>query len=813
MMKKLEISADIKNVKSTFREIESLAKSATRRPQQLKLFDKKELDTLKDWAKKQLPEVKKDLQKLKHEMKEMSDVNLLLKTKQQANELEKQLKKLEKLSLGKIPSGERPGLMARLGIGGGPGAAGGLLGGVGAGTLALGGGALALGGLAISRMMSGYQQRMGEVEPRLGLAGAMGVGRYRGFTKGGGPYSGAQYGFDVNQTLSQANLLVRETTSLRQLGRTQRFGRAYGIGPEELAGQAGVMRRMGGIQNVDKNFTHLLSSSIASDLDQSLIGEYLKVTSEFIEQIATEGTPDIKEMTRAMSGLVRQGGIYEDSRRAAKALGGLHQSIQSSQGAKFGFFAQAFEGMLGPGAAGTDVLLALNQGLFGANTSRLTAISPEERTKLGLGGAGFKRRAGAITGQFDDLTKGMDVSGKALIASQLTGISDAAEAYNFMNALKQGKFSETEMEKKYKEAKASPEERAIMDLGTLLDKRLADVEAASVNSLSKLGEQVAPSMADIKSTLLDIEGATLLPILQQLTKHLGPMTKGISDLVKHFVGDEKPSETMTALADLASGGRVSYMKNVVAKKGEEDLLFQLQKSGADKPLESALSSLYQDVGSLNEVEARRIQKGMEKATKAQKETIKEQAWEKSLMTTLDVARARKEGKPLDDEGTLLESIRQAKKFIPEGTLPKGPLSDEILKTMQREGLGTIAGQISEETGLSRKKVGLDSSIKFSDEALQMMKKVDADSSRKQGIVPSMPGTQGLPKVEEKQSTSNLSPEDASRLIGALQDLSKKTEDNTRATDNSSKSVVPNQGVNIYKYRPGGSGQINTRRGS
>lgn len=756
MIKKIQISADVSSVKTSLKELDRSLSDVARQPHRISLFDKKDKDSLKKWAKSQIPGIQKEIDKLRQSMTSVSDINLLINTKREAFELEKMLKRMERISLGKISTPS-----TRQDSGGVLGRMGGI-----AGGMALGGMGL-LAGATIGRGYQAYSQRMQEVPSRLSLAGSMGVDRYEKFTEQGGPYEGRKYGFDVNETLSLANQLVREVGNVRGIGTAQRAARAYALDPTQLSSTMGMLRRTTGQTNVEKNFAGLLGSAVASNLDQGLLAEYMSSTAQFVEQIATEGTADAREIARSVSGLVRQGGLLQDTQRTTRALGSLNESIKGATGARFGFFAQSFEKMLGSQATGSQVLLNLGQGLFGPDTSRLTALSPEERQQLG--GPGFSERAGAITGQFGDLTKGMDVPSKALVAKQLTGIKDAAEAFNFMNALKQGKFTEEELSKKYQEALSSPEEKALRDLNRLVDTELNRVSVKSTENLSKLGERLAPGIGSIKDTLLDIEEKTLLPL-----------AKGVSELVKHFTGKTETLKTVTeTIGDVVTGA--GKTKAAVQLKGAVDPLFQLQTKDENKELRGSLSRLYNPYSEqFSGEDVERIKGESTGFNKMQKETVQKRALEKVMSSTLEIARGRKEGIPVEGESGLLESIRQARKLVPEDdslARKRSTIIPAVTGVMKEEGLEEIFKQIERETTGGK--------------VLQFP----------QMKTPSVPGSQETPRqTQEKETQSKNSELNIDKLAGSMDKLTRALDSNTNITNDNTKATSTTHNINQFRAR-------------
>lgn len=646
MVKKtIEISADVKNAKSAVKELDGLLKNTSKAPRSFKLFDKTEVKSLQDWASKKLPQVKTELSKLRENMKSMSDIDMFMKSKKTVIELEQTIKRLEKLGKGDVGGGESKGIGSIL-----KGSLGKL-----AGPAAL----LGIGAYGVGKAYQGYNQRSGEADSRLGLRGSLGSEGYDSFFKSGGPYSGRKYGYDVNETLNQANILSRTVGNVNNLQQLQRSSRAYGLDTNTTAQQMGMLRKVGGQQNVEKNFATLIGTAVSSNLDQGLLGEYLENTSRFVEQMATEGTPDVKEVMRVMSGMVRQGGILEDSGRTSRNLTGLDQSIKGSSGARFGFFAQSMERMLGKGAGGSDVLMALNEGMFGTDTSRLKNLSSKEKKGFGKG-LGFQQKAQGITSTFEDLTQGADVNTKALVASSITGIKGAKEALNFMNALKSGNFSEKQMREMEKEAKMSSEEKMLNDINKTLDMGFKNIDAKEKEILSKLGESVAPGINSIRDTLLSVNESSLMPILG-----------GVSSLVDKFVGKEGIIDKgADFVANLFSGGQGWKADRVNKEKGKFDLLTSLEGSNSNVPLQRSLRSLGNVDSEMGGADINKIKQGMGTATAEQKANIEYQAWNKVMMQTRDIARARKEGKPLSNEQDMMSTIRNTSGLLPSGIAPK-----------------------------------------------------------------------------------------------------------------------------------------------
>lgn len=616
MQKRIEISADIKNFQTAFRTIMGSLNNLKKMKVSGSIFSKEDTLFVQEAGKKNIRAMAQEIVKFRQVAKDArnsNDMDLFSRATEAANNLKKELlevkevvkggfvsetevKKVEKLAKvagagGTSGGGGKKSLMLRAmqeipGIGGlataiGAGPTGMLLAGVGA-----------IG----YRGYRGYQQRMGEVEPRLALAGAMGAEKYE--AQKGKLYQGAKYGYDINETLQQANQLVRDVGNIGQLDLLQKTSRAYGMDFGQLSGEAGMLRKIGGQGNVEKNFQSTMAGAVASGLDQSLMSEYMENASNMIEQLATDGMPNIDEMNNALSGLVRQGGIFEDSRRTATRISGFDSMIKNAEGAKLGFFSQAYQRMLGPKASGEQVLTALNQGLFGADTSRYNALSKKEKSDFQLGG--FEKRRGAIGSSFDALTKKMSTYGKGFIASQLTGIQDSAEALNFIKAIKSGKFNEKQLRKMEADLKKSPMEKTLDKLLATTDGGFAKINATNVNQLSVLGEQIAPTVKDIQDTLLEVENGVLIPIAESL----GASVKTSKDEAKEISKAYKKGGTKAAVGEALSFGKYLGMGlmsqsykglSMLSIPGAEDIANTIDKA--------AVSSMTKDMQAKNKAES------------------------------------------------------------------------------------------------------------------------------------------------------------------------------------------------------------------
>jgi len=752
MIKKIEISADIKKVKESLRELDKLLDKSTDKPRKTSLFEKQEMDSLKNWAKQQVPQVQKEILRIKKEMKGISDIDLLVNTKRKVTDLEKQLKRLQKIELGQVSTA-----LTRQAAGGGVGGllgripgVGGALSRFGMGGLALGGLGLGAAGLGISRGISGYQQRRGEAPSRLALMGAAGVEQYGGFLQRGGPYAGGALGYDVNETLAQANQLIRSVGRLTTLPQIQRTARGFGLDPNQLIGMQGGLRRAGGAGNVERNFATLVGSAVSSGLERGLVGDYLQTTANFIEQIATEGTADVRQMAGAVSGLVRQGGLMQNTERATKALGSLDSMIKNAQGARFGFFATALEGK-----TGTETLLRMNQGLFGPDldidpttgkSRRLTALSSKQA--MALRGPGFAERSQAITRQFDRLTQGMDVAGKALVSSKLTGIKDAGEAFNFVNALKQGKFSEKELRKKYETAMMTPEQKMLDVMKNTFDMKISTLDAHNVENLSKLGEAVAPSVQSIRETLMGLESDVFVPMVQ-----------GVARLVDKFVG---------------TGSSLGMSEEAKART-RTDLYAKAVASGSlfDVPLKGATGRL--KTGNLREGDIGIIKKELKTANEAQRMTIERDAQAKLVSSQLELARGKKAGEiDPEREQQLLTNIRLSKQ------LTKGPVAGRYQKQLLRavESDPSLLPYLSQQTDGT---VPVNTGMNLSGMNNQL--------------------SQSTPVLTE--DSAKMLQNSLDRHTAALEANNIALNSNTRITEDNTKSVnIPTQGIpiNINKYR-------------
>ena len=160
--KTIEISAEVSSAKSSIKELDQLIKDTAKAPKKIQIFDEKSSKTMQDWASKTIPLIKKDIDKVKESMKGMTDIDLLVKTKQTAMELEKTLHRMEKISLGDMKGG--------MDKEGGVGGIGGMLKGAAMRFLA----PLAVVGAVIGKGKAAYDQRVSETDDRLSAAGKMG---------------------------------------------------------------------------------------------------------------------------------------------------------------------------------------------------------------------------------------------------------------------------------------------------------------------------------------------------------------------------------------------------------------------------------------------------------------------------------------------------------------------------------------------------------------------------------------------------------------------------------------------------------------
>jgi hypothetical protein len=571
----IRIGADVKTFK---RDVIALAKELDRHlgsKKKIEIFDKGTREFIAKGAKYALGEMRKEVERLEkanksitQELKKQktSEEELrkkqleVLKNKREILKLEKDMNALTKSrnellrnqsALSKFGggfAGAIPGLGKLMGLGG-VGLAG------LAGSLA-GAGAVGLAGLGISEGFQGYRQFSAGTGQRVSLMG-------RGFTAGeasGMAPGAAGLGMTPEQLraaqMQAVDIFGKGGASQEAILKTQRAARGMGVGIEQLLGAGGGLVSQIGKEQGMQTFAQLIAITQATELE-GRIGPFLETAAKMLTQINEDGMGLDNQTLAMLSAMSATGKVTVE--RVATTMQGIDARMRGATGETAAFFMSALTGGgIGGGTLG-GAQIAMQQGLFGGNLGK--AADRGFLTKQDVSGfkgmnfGSFAERAGAITGQFEQITGGMETGGQALVARQLLGIDNAVQALEAMRMLKRA-------------ATATPEQQK--DIQEKLEELVATAEEKTAKSLAKIEESSAGALQIAQANLeqqRELLGEELAPLGIMTNKFLASIDSNISSLLRFF-GASSAQEREKEEALKGQLGKENFIGMSKGKKGE-----------------------------------------------------------------------------------------------------------------------------------------------------------------------------------------------------------------------------------------------------
>lgn len=387
---------------------------------------------------------------------------------------------------------------------------------IGAGSFGIGGlaagGLLAAGAFGISRAYQGYNTFNQNADSRIALMG-------RGFSSA-----------DVNRTSRMANKYGASAEDIRQIqlqstdafGKsrssfdsaigTQAISRSMGISAGQLLGVGGSIRGQVGSANAASTQSKVEARLIATELD-GVVGPWLETMTNILSDINENGI-GLDDAAIAVLGTFANSKSGMSPETVAKMFGGIDKSIKGATGERAAFFMSAFAGKgMGGGSLG-GAQLAMQQGLFGGDASKLRSrgnMDPAMIKQLvnervlyegNNGVRGFQGRAKGITDMFNKTSSGMGTYGKMFQAQSILGNDNAVEAMEMMGLLQQAANGKLD----------SAGKKRLGDLGKSPQQRLEEInkdqagalrvsQAGAADSSDLLGKSVA-DLAVIGNNLL-----------------------------------------------------------------------------------------------------------------------------------------------------------------------------------------------------------------------------------------------------------------------------------------------------------------------
>lgn len=579
----IKVSADVQSFK---KDIMGLAKEIDKglsNKRKIQLFDKDTREFLEKGAKNAIEGIRKEVVKLEDANKKIVDVlrnqntqeeemkrrqTELIRNKKKILDLEKDISKTQEAAsrvLGGTSKGGQfmggfkgsfggiGGLLGKIpGLGGMAGAMGGGGGMMGAlGGLA-GGGLMGLGSLAVGRMFNGYNTFDQNKGSMIGMMGR-GFSREEASTRNPQAQALGLNAEDMrNLQLQATDVFGRSGAGNQKVLDIQRNARGLGIGADQMIGAGQGLRQQLGLSGGQKAFAKLQATLISTELDGA-IGPFLETTANMLTQINEHGIGLDSAALAVMSSFGNAKGMSPEMTQ--KVFSGLDQSIKGATGENAAFYMSALTSSgIGAGSLG-GAQMAQSQGLFGGDASKLRErgfIPKKELDELqgqGIisddskqGVSAFKKRAGAISGLYGKVTAGMGASGKALVASKLTGIQDPLAAREAMGILEQASKRDLtgKEKKKLEDLQKTPQEQ----MGDRL-KEIADSAAGQLEVAQKFKEDMAEAL-----------GEELAPLGKQANEILGSIDKAMVAVAKFLTGGEFETQA-EGMAKRAGSGNLS----------------------------------------------------------------------------------------------------------------------------------------------------------------------------------------------------------------------------------------------------------------
>lgn len=578
----IKVDADTSGVR---KDILSLAKDIAKGlggSNKIQLFDQETKSFLESGAKTAISGLRKEVGKLEDANKKILDVLKdqslkedemrkrqaeIIRNKRQILDIEKEITKTQQASdtiSGKgqtsTPSG---GARFKSGFGGAFKGAGDLIskipgvgkilsgalgsGGGGMGMLGglVGGGLMGLGGLGIARGINGFNTFDNNKGSMIEMMG-------RGYSSGEASSRDPRAQALGMSAEDMRKLRLQSTDTFGRSGSSQdsvlgvaKNARGLGIDAGQLMGAGQGLRSQLGLSGGQKAFAKLQATLISTELDGA-IGPFLETTANMLTQINEHGIGLDSAALAVMSTFGNAKGMSPEM--TSRVFSGLDDAVKGASGENAAFMMSALTSKgIGAGSLG-GAQLAMSQGLFGGDASKLRSRGNipsgelDELQSQGIinddsteGVKAFQKRAGAISGLYGKVTSGMNASGKALVASKLTGIKDplaAREAMGLLDKAATGDLSQKE-QKRLTDLSKDPQAQMADRLQTIADSTAGQLEVSQ----------------KFKTDMSEALGEKLAPLGTVTNAILGNIDKGISYLANLFgAGIETSSEGMAKRA-------------------------------------------------------------------------------------------------------------------------------------------------------------------------------------------------------------------------------------------------------------------------
>jgi len=589
----------------------------------IQLFDRDTRDFIEKGARDAIAGMRREVIKLEDANKKIADemkrqnasaeeqkkkTNEIIRNKRQILALEKEIGKTQSATDDVLAQGTKMGQFGK-GFKGSFGGVGQLLSkvpglgkilqgavGAGAGGLgmmgmlggAAGAGVMGLGALAIGRAFNGYNTFDQNKDSMIKM---MGRGWSASEASTRDPRAQA-LGLDAQQVrdlrLQAVDVFGRSGAGMGNILDIQKNARGLGIGADQLIGAGQGLRQQLGLGGAQKTFAKLQATLISTELEGA-IGPFLETTANMLTNINEHGIGLDSAALAVMSSFANAKGMSPEMTQ--RIFEGLDSSIKGATGENAAFYMSALTSAgIGAGSLG-GAQLAMSQGLFGGDADKLRQrgfIPKGELDELqgqGIitgddagGTAMFQKRAGAISNMFNKVTTGMGASGKALVASKLTGIKDPLAAREAMGILQQAAQRPlTEKEKKrLGELGKDPQEQMADRLKEIANSTAGQLEVSQKfkqDMSEALGEKVAP---------LGIMANTFLGNIDRM------LAKALS-----WLGIDDVSSVEDAMANRAAQGTLS-MEEYKGLNAEDQ---SKVRSSLNKEMQrSSLRESYSDAG-------------------------------------------------------------------------------------------------------------------------------------------------------------------------------------------------------------------------
>lgn len=520
--------------------IEKGAKNAiagmTKEVGKLEDANKKILDVLKDQTASTEDQSKKNAELIRNKLKILSIEKDINKTQNATNQVLGQGTKMGQFkggfkgSFGSVKDllGKIPGIGSLLqGAMGGAEAGGGMAGMLGG---LAGAGTMALGGLAIGRGINGFNTFDQNKGSMISLMG-------RGYSAGEASQRDGRFqnlGMNAEQArqlrLQSVDTFGRSGSGTDNLLGVAKNARGLGIGADELMGAGQGLRATLGLSGGQKAFAKLQATLITTELDGA-IGPFLQTTAAMLTQINEHGIGLDSAALAVMSTFGNAKGMSPEMTQ--KVFTGIDEAVKGATGENSAFYMSALTSSgIGAGSLG-GAQLAQSQGLFGGDAEKLRSrgnIPKDELDQLQKQGIinddskegvqAFQKRAGAISNLYGKVTGNMNASGKALVASKLTGIKDPLAAREAMGILdKAAKGDLTSQDKKrLNDLSKDPQEQ--------MQDRLKEIAASAAGQLD--------ISQHFKQDMSEALGERLAPLGTVTNQLLGNMDKALTYIANFF---------------------------------------------------------------------------------------------------------------------------------------------------------------------------------------------------------------------------------------------------------------------------------------